>query len=272
MENSKISIVTPSFNQGRYIEETILSVLSQNHSNIEHIIIDGGSSDNTLTILAKYDHIKWISEPDRGQSDALNKGFRMATGSWILWLNSDDILMPGSLQSYINVFSKNENANIIHGHVIFFKDLTNDIFRRQYFLNFNKFRTFFRVITHPSSGTLFKADLLKDNPLNVKFHYMMDSEWYMRCADFLSLVVINKFTVRFRISDNNKTSDQIQTGKFNPQQENENKWLYNMYALPVLRKYPNSLKGQIFILKNRYLKCLYRLSKLHFYIYDYVKY
>src|SRR5579872_1323282 len=94
----KISIITPSFNQSNFIEQTILSVLNQNYPNLEYFIIDGGSSDNTLNILKKYDkHIKWISEKDKGQANAINKGLTMATGEIITYLNSDDTYENKSL-------------------------------------------------------------------------------------------------------------------------------------------------------------------------------
>ena len=86
----KISIITPSYNQGRYIEQTIQSVLNQNYPNIEHIVMDGGSTDHTVEILRKYPHLVWVSEKDRGQADALNKGFARATGEIVGWINSDD--------------------------------------------------------------------------------------------------------------------------------------------------------------------------------------
>jgi glycosyltransferase involved in cell wall biosynthesis len=89
-----ISIVTPSFNQGDFIEETILSVLEQNYPMMEHIIVDGGSTDKTIDILKKFSHLTWISEIDGGQSDAINKGFRMAKGEILAWLCSDDIMKP----------------------------------------------------------------------------------------------------------------------------------------------------------------------------------
>ena len=90
MTDPKISIVTPSFNQAPFIEENIQSVLQQNYPSFEHIVIDGGSTDGTIEILKKYSHLRWISEPDRGQSHALNKGFNTATGDIIGWLNADD--------------------------------------------------------------------------------------------------------------------------------------------------------------------------------------
>jgi len=102
-----ISIVTPSFNQGRFIEETIRSVLLQGYPRLEYIIIDGGSIDETLSILAKYEKFLsfCISEKDRGQSHAINKGFRFATGQIYSWLNSDDYLAPGALMTVATEFN-----------------------------------------------------------------------------------------------------------------------------------------------------------------------
>src|SRR5262245_60443486 len=93
----RISIVTPSFNQGQYIAETIESVLAQKYPDVEHIVMDGGSTDSTLDILQRYPHLHVISESDRGQADAINKGFRLVTGTIWGFLNSDDTLLPGTL-------------------------------------------------------------------------------------------------------------------------------------------------------------------------------
>ncbi len=113
----KISIVTPSFNQGKYLEKTILSVLEQGYPNLEYIIIDGGSTDESVDIIRKYaDRLAyWVSEPDRGQSHAINKGFERATGEIYGWLNSDDWYHPGALQGVADAFAANPDAGAVVG-------------------------------------------------------------------------------------------------------------------------------------------------------------
>jgi glycosyltransferase involved in cell wall biosynthesis len=102
----RITIITPSFNQGEFLEDTILSILNQNYPNLEYFIVDGGSTDNSLDIIKKYeDKIDWwVSEPDRGQSHAINKGLKRATGDIFNWINSDDLLFPGALRRVAGCF------------------------------------------------------------------------------------------------------------------------------------------------------------------------
>ena len=90
----KFSVITPSLNQGRFIRDCIESVRAQVEAEVEHIVVDGCSTDETVAILKSYPHIQWTSEPDRGQMDAINKGFRQARGDWLMWLNADDYLLP----------------------------------------------------------------------------------------------------------------------------------------------------------------------------------
>ena len=119
MQNTypRISIVTPSFNQGRFLEETILSVLNQNYPNLEYFVMDGGSTDNSVEIIQKYAPrlTYWESKPDKGQSHAINKGFKMATGELVAWLNSDDLFNPGALFEVAEIWESDQSFGLIHG-------------------------------------------------------------------------------------------------------------------------------------------------------------
>jgi len=112
-----ISIVTPSFNQGHFLEETILSVLNQSYPNLEYFVMDGGSTDNSIEIIKKYASqiTYWESRKDRGQSHAINKGFKMATGDLVAWLNSDDLLCPSALTEVANIWLQDQSVGFIHG-------------------------------------------------------------------------------------------------------------------------------------------------------------
>jgi len=113
----RVSIVTPSFNQGAFLKQTIESVLAQDYRNIEYIIIDGGSTDESKDILASYsDRLDyWVSEPDRGQSHAIQKGFQKATGNVFAWLNSDDLLAPHAVATAISVLQVNPSIGLVYG-------------------------------------------------------------------------------------------------------------------------------------------------------------
>lgn len=120
----RITLITPSFNQGAFIEETIRSVLLQGYPNLEYIIIDGGSTDATVAIIQKYAPwlSYWTSERDRGQSDAINKGLVRATGEWTNWLNSDDFLQPGALRRLVQAAGPGETARIVAGSTVNIRD------------------------------------------------------------------------------------------------------------------------------------------------------
>ena len=182
----KISIVTPSFNQGQFIEETINSVLSQDYGDIEYIIIDGGSTDNSVNIIKKYDSrfSYWVSEKDNGQTEAINKGLRRATGDIVAWLNSDDVYEPGTLAAVAKFFSERADVDMLYGDA-------NIIDHDGRFLFHKKALPFDRLmgicigygllITQPAAFWR-KSVFEKIGYLDESFDFNMDGEFWSRVA------------------------------------------------------------------------------------------
>jgi glycosyltransferase involved in cell wall biosynthesis len=125
----KISIITPSYNQGRFIEQTILSVIHQDYPNIEFIIIDGGSTDNTLDVIRRYESSisYWVSEPDKGHRYALQRGFDRATGDFVAWQNTDDYYEPNIFGKVMNIFQNNQDIDLVYGNVRFVDEDSNSL-------------------------------------------------------------------------------------------------------------------------------------------------
>ena len=182
-----LSIITPSFNQGPYIERTIQSVLSQNGNfQTEYIIIDGGSTDNTIDVLRKYEtNLKWISEPDSGQSDAINKGFAMASGDILAWLNSDDIYLPDALQHVTSEYTKNPFMWCF-GNCIVINENDTEIRRiiTQYKKQQSRRYSYRRLIRRDfisQPATFFTRDAYKETgPIDINLTYSMDYDYWLR--------------------------------------------------------------------------------------------
>lgn len=206
MEELKFSIITVSFNQGQFIRDNIESVLSQNYSNFEHIIIDGGSKDNTISILKEYQHLNWVSEKDKGQSDGLNKGFRKATGDIIAWINSDDTLAPQALKHINNFFINNPEKFVLTGNQVIIDKNGNKLriipaksFSYDQLLNT-------RYCSVMQNSTFFRREvLLNVGYLDEKFHYTMDLELFIRIAQKYKSYIINEDLAHFRIWEDSKT-------------------------------------------------------------------
>lgn len=216
----KFSIITPSFNQGPFLEQTIDSVLSQ-PADVEYIIIDGGSNDNSVEIIKKYEkHLAyWISEPDFGQSNAINKGLKRATGDIFNWLNSDDYLQPGALQIVREHFSDPKTdvvagtSNIIQGLQIVKRSRGTDVYKN----NLPKTIGWARI---DQPETFFRRKIFEElDFLNEDFHFIMDKEFWVRYLFSHGLDGIKKIPdviVNFRLHPNSKT--QSQSKKFSSEE------------------------------------------------------
>jgi glycosyltransferase involved in cell wall biosynthesis len=181
MSDLKISVITPSYNQGEFIEDTITSIRDQAYSNFEHIIFDGGSTDSTKNILKKYKHIDWVSEKDRGQTNAINKGLKKASGEILCYLNSDDLFLPDTLEFVADYFSRNKDVDLIYGNCIFVDNDLNIIKTRKS-EDFNLKRLLYlgySYIQQPS--TFFRRSVLEEvGFFDEALDYVMDYDYWIR--------------------------------------------------------------------------------------------
>lgn len=185
----KISVITPSFNSSKYIERAIESVLQQNYENCEHIIVDGGSTDQTLNILKRYQHLKWISEPDKGIYDAMNKGIKLAEGEWIFFLGSDDTFHSSQVLEHIFEDSDNDSFDVLYGNV-----------KSDHFINkspdgiydgsFSVDKLLHRNICH--QGVFVRKEVFfKHGPFDL--HYPVYADWVFNLKWFLDSSIKKKF-------------------------------------------------------------------------------
>lgn len=205
----KISVITPSYNQGIYIEETIQSVLNQNYPNLEYIIIDGGSNDSTVEVIKKYESKIdfWVSEKDKGQADAINRGFAKATGDILCWLNSDDYFFPETLKyvaSQLNI----EKKEILFGEVdhIFEPDkAVKHSNVKNKFDNYNL--ELYDFIIQPGSFWTKKV-WESTGVVDEKLHFVFDWEWFLRAKkNNTEFKYSNKVMSMYRVHDAHKTSN-----------------------------------------------------------------
>ena len=203
----KVSIITPSFNQGQFLEASIRSVLEQVYPNIEYIIVDGGSKDGSVEIIKKYqDHLAWwISEKDKGHADALNKGFSRATGEILAWLNSDDIYFPDAVLEAVAVLKGHSEIGMVYGDA----DLIDDSGAPagQFGSKQTSYRQMLCGSVHiPQATTFFRADLWRQvGPLNLSLFFSFDYDLWVRIAKVSQLLYVSKRWAQFRIHDAGKT-------------------------------------------------------------------
>lgn len=205
----KVSIITPSFNQAPFLEDCIKSVLNQDYPNIEYIIIDGGSTDESVDIIKKHEDklTYWTSEPDNGQSHAINKGFKKATGDIVAWLNSDDLYFPDAVSTAVKRFEEKPDLTLFYGNCVFIDK--NGSFIR-YFTevetyNQDRLLNFSDYIMQPT--TFFSREKLAEvGYLDESFHYVMDWDLWCKLCKVGQVLYENKLIAANRDYETTKTN------------------------------------------------------------------
>lgn len=203
-----VSIVTPSYNQAKFLEKTIQSVLNQNYPNMEYLVIDGGSTDGSVEIIRKFENdiSAWISEPDQGQAHAINKGFHLAKGEILAWLNSDDIYYPGAVEQAVSFLLENPQVGMVYGEI----DLINE--SDQVIGQFNARQTNYRRLMQgysdiPQPAAFWRAELWRQvGPLDTSLFFAMDFDLWVRLSKANEIRFIPKLWAGFRIHQQSKST------------------------------------------------------------------
>lgn len=203
-----VSIITPSFNQMRYLEATIESVLGQDYPHIEYIIVDGGSTDGSVDVIQKYAGrlAWWVSEQDKGQTDAINKGFNRATGEILAWINSDDTYNPGAVSQAVKYLIENPDVGLVYADCNFIDEEDRIIGQ------FNAAQTDLRRLREgyvhiPQQTVFFHAKYWKElGPLDPSFYFAMDYDLWTRIAAHATFKYLAGHTwANFRLHTSGKT-------------------------------------------------------------------
>ncbi|ADJ28055.1 glycosyltransferase family 2 protein [Nitrosococcus watsonii] len=207
-----ISIVTPSFNQGEYVEWTVQSVLGQRYPNLEYIFMDGGSTDQTLDRIAPYRNrfFHFESGPDGGQSAAIAKGFSMATGEIMAYLNSDDVLLPGTLNFVVDYFHRHPEVDFIYGHRCIVNEINQVI--GHWILPRHSSFLMRRWDLIPQESCFWRRRLFKQKGnIDASFQFAMDYDLFVRYMSAGNFKRVNRFLAAFRVHKDAKTTTQLTT-------------------------------------------------------------
>jgi Glycosyltransferases involved in cell wall biogenesis len=231
----KITIVTPSYNQGIFLQRTLDSVFNQNIENLEYLVFDGGSKDETVNILERYKgKLSFVSEKDGGQSDAVNKGLLAAKGDIIGWLNSDDVYFPGAIASVIRVFEKHPDVDVVYGNADHID--VNDQYMEDYYTEQWNYERLKDICFLCQPAVFFRKSVVERyGVLNKELRYCMDYEYWLRIGKEKPFYYLDQKLAGSRLYMDNKTLGsrravheeiiEMLKEKFGTPPE---KWIYNL--------------------------------------------
>ena len=251
----KITVITPSFNQGKFIKETIDSVLAQSYPNLEYWVMDGGSTDETVTILKSYgEKINWISEPDSGQTDALNKGIRRATGEIITYINSDDVYLPNTLNTVAEYFTEHPQTQWVTGDYFIIDEAGKKI--QSFVANYKKFlhshlSLSLLLVANPviQPNTFWRRSLMSEVGLfDETLHLCMDYDCWLRIMQRYPVAVLHQHFSLFRIHAKSKGGEQY-TKQFAEEYAVARRYTTNTFLLAL-----HKLHATLIVLAYSFLK------------------
>jgi len=249
----RISIITPSFNQGQFLEETIRSVLLQDYPAIEYIIIDGGSTDNSQAIIKKYKtKLAWfVSETDSGQSDAINKGLKKATGEFVAWINSDDIYTKDAISSAVDKLKSNPECGMVYSNVLSI-DSKSSIFNAMLYGDWG-IRELMQFNIIGQAGVFMRRKALEDvGLLDPNFHYLMDHHLWLKIALKYPIKHIDEFWAAARFHPAAKNI--AHTEKFGTEAFRIYEWMEKQPDfLPLFQENKKTIEAGAYLFKARYL-------------------
>jgi glycosyltransferase involved in cell wall biosynthesis len=206
---SRFSVVTPSYNQGHFLEETIRSVLLQGYPDLEYVVIDGGSTDDSVDIIRKYEKwiTHWVSEPDHGQADAIEKGLNRVSGKISAYLNSDDVYTRGALQRVAMRFAKQPDLDVVYGN-LYRIDAADNIIEEHRTTPFMRWGYLYGGFFLHQPSTFWKTEIVRSvGGFNPEFRFDMDNDLFVRIAMTRAKFAFERaFLAQFRVHETSKTS------------------------------------------------------------------
>ena len=205
---ARVSIISPSYNQARFLEATMRSVLEQDYPDVEYIVVDGGSTDGSRELIQKYASrlAWWVSEPDRGQTDAINKGFGRATGQILAWINSDDTYLPGAISEAVAYLQDHPEVGMVYGDANLIDE--NDAVLGPFPARQTDYARLLQGSVHiPQQASFFRAELWRQvGPLDPSFYFAMDYDLWVRLAKISRLAYTPRLWANFRLHGQAKTA------------------------------------------------------------------